>query len=135
MLALGDALAMVLLKACGFKPEDYAQMHQSGNLGRQLLTRVTDIMRPGNQLAKAKSSDTVASALNAMTRCRTGAVVITNKEEKLEGILTHGNFVRAYQNDRNIADVPVGDHMTRNPITTTAINWLLKPYAHLSKTT
>jgi arabinose-5-phosphate isomerase len=117
MLALGDALAMVLLKARGFKSEDYAQMHPGGNLGRQLLTRVTDIMRQGDQLARMEPSDTVASALEAMTRCRTGAVVITSKEGQLEGILTHGDFVRAYHDDRNVADHPVGDHMTRNPIT------------------
>ena len=117
MLALGDALAMVLLKARGFKSEDYAQMHPSGNLGRQLLTRVTDIMRQGDQLAQVRSSTTVTSALEAMTRCRAGAVVVTNKEGQLEGILTHGDFVRAYQDDRNVADHLVSDHMTRDPIT------------------
>jgi arabinose-5-phosphate isomerase len=117
MLALGDALAMVLLKARGFKPEDYAEMHPGGNLGRQLLTRVTDIMRQGDQLARMESSGTVASALEAMTRCRAGAVVVTSKEGQLEGIFTHGDFVRTYQDDRNVADHPVSDHMTRNPIT------------------
>jgi len=116
MLALGDALAMVLLKARGFKSEDYAQMHPGGNLGRQLLTRVTDIMRQGAQLARMESSGTMANALEDMTRCRAGAVVVTNKEGKLEGILTHGDFVRAYHDDRNVADHPVSDHMTRNPI-------------------
>ena len=108
---------MVLLKARGFKSEDYAEMHPGGNLGRQLLTRVTDIMRQGDQLAQVGDSDTVASALKAMTRCRAGAVVVTNKEGQLKGILTHGDFVRAYQDDRNVADHPVSDHMTRNPIT------------------
>ena len=117
MLALGDALAMVLLKARGFKSEDYAEMHPGGNLGKRLLTRVTDIMRQGDQLAQVGDSDTVASALEAMTRCRAGAVVVTNKEGQLKGILTHGDFVRAYQDDRNVADHPVIDHMTRHPIT------------------
>ena len=51
MLALGDALAMVLLQSRGFQSEDYAKLHPGGSLGRQLLTRVTDIMRKGEQLA------------------------------------------------------------------------------------
>lgn len=117
MLALGDALAMVLLQSRGFKAEDYAELHPGGSLGRQLLTRVTDIMRKGDQLALVKPDDTVAHALESMKQCKAGAVVATNEEGKLEGIFTHGDFVRAYQEDRNIADHLIRDHMTRNPIT------------------
>jgi len=117
MLALGDALAMVLLKARGFKSEDYAEMHPGGNLGRQLLTHVTDIMRQGDQLAQVESTSPVSDALEAMTRCRAGAVVVTNKKGQLQGILTHGDFVRAYHNNRDVADHLVSDHMTHDPIT------------------
>lgn len=117
MLALGDALAMVLLQSRGFQSEDYAELHPGGSLGRQLLTRVTDIMRKGEELALVKSDDTVAIALEAMKQCKAGAVVATSEEGELEGIFTHGDFVRAYQEDRNIADHLILDHMTRNPIT------------------
>jgi len=117
MLALGDALAMVLLQARGFQPEDFAELHPSGSLGRQLLTRVTDIMRQGGQLAHVQPTDTVATALTAMKQCKAGAVVATNAQGQLQGIFTHGDFVRAYQKDRDIADHLVADHMTRNPIT------------------
>jgi arabinose-5-phosphate isomerase len=117
MLALGDALAMVLLQSRGFKAEDFAQLHPSGNLGRQLLIRVTDIMRQGDQLARVQPSDTVATALTAMKQCKAGAVVATNEQGQLQGIFTHGDFVRAYEKDRNIADHLIRDHMTANPVT------------------
>ena len=117
MLALGDALAMVLLQSRGFKPEDFAELHPSGSLGRQLLTRVTDIMRQGDQLARIQATDTIATALDAMKQCKAGAVVATDEQGQLQGIFTHGDFVRAYQEDRDIADHLVRDHMTQNPIT------------------
>ena len=117
MLALGDALAMVLLKSRGFQAEDFAQLHPSGSLGRQLLTRVTDIMRQGDQLARVQPADTIATALAAMKQCKAGAVVATNEQGQLQGIFTHGDFVRAYQEDRDVADHLIRDHMTANPVT------------------
>lgn len=116
MLALGDALAMVLLKARGFGADDFAELHPGGNLGRQLLTRVTDIMRKDDKLAIVRPSDTVAVALEAMNRCKAGAVVAVDDEGRLLGIFTHGDFVRGYQKDRHIADHIVSDHMTANPV-------------------
>jgi arabinose-5-phosphate isomerase len=117
MLALGDALAMVLMQARGVQVGDFAELHPAGALGRRLLTRVTDIMRRGEQLAVITPADTVARALDAMTRCRAGAVVITNPAGRLAGIFTHGDFVRAYQTDRGVADAVVSQHMTRTPVT------------------
>jgi arabinose-5-phosphate isomerase len=116
MLALGDALAMVLLQARGFAAEDFAALHPSGSLGRRLLTRVADIMRKDQQLALVAPADTVAAALGVMTRCKAGAVVAVEAGGQLAGIFTHGDFVRGYQADRHIADHPVSQHMTRNPI-------------------
>jgi arabinose-5-phosphate isomerase len=117
MLALGDALAMVLLKSRGFQAEDFAKLHPGGSLGRQLLTRITDIMRQGDQLARVKPADTIATALDAMKQCKAGAVVATNEQGQLQGIFTHGDFVRAYQEDRDVADHLIRDHMTANPVT------------------
>ncbi len=116
MLALGDALAMVLLQSRGFKAEDYAELHPGGSLGRQLLTRVTDIMRKDGQLALVKPSDTIAHALESMKQCKAGAVVAVGETGQLEGIFTHGDFVRAYQEDRDIADQLIVDHMTKDPV-------------------
>ena len=117
MLALGDALAMVLLKSRGFQAEDFAKLHPGGSLGRQLLTRVTDIMRQGDQLARVQPTDTIATALAAMKQSKAGAVVATNEQGQLQGIFTHGDFVRAYQEDRDVADHLIRDHMTANPVT------------------
>lgn len=117
MLALGDALAMVLLQARGFRSEDFAELHPSGSLGRQLLTRVNDIMRQGNQLACVQTNDTIATALDIMRQCKAGAAVATDEQGNLQGIFTHGDFVRAYQKDRDIADRLVADQMTTNPVT------------------
>ncbi len=116
MLALGDALAMVLLKARGFNVDDFAELHPGGSLGRQLLTRVTDIMRKDDQLAIVQPTDTVATALDAMNRCKAGAVVAVDVDGRLKGIFTHGDFVRGYQDDRHIADHAVSDYMTSNPV-------------------
>lgn len=116
MLALGDALAMVLLQSRGFDADDFAELHPGGSLGRRLLTRVTDIMRKEQQLALVAPEDTVSAALGVMTACKAGAVVAVTNDQRLAGIFTHGDFVRGYQADRHIADQPVSRHMTRNPI-------------------
>lgn len=116
MLALGDALAMVLLKARGFRAEDFAELHPGGHLGRRLLTRVRDIMRSGERLALVRPTDTVARALEAMRAGKSGAVIATDAGGNLAGIFTHGDFVRGYQQFRDIADHPVSNHMTANPV-------------------
>lgn len=116
MLAMGDALAMTLIEERGFTASDFAEQHPNGHLGRRLLTKVTDIMRSGAQLALASRADSVEFALQAMTKCKAGAVVVTNEAGGLEGIFTHGDFVRGYQLDRHIAENPVGDHLTENPV-------------------
>ena len=116
MLAMGDALAMVLLEARNFSAADFAEQHPNGNLGRRLLTKVTDIMRSGAQLALVGGDCTVEGALEAMTKCKAGAVVVVDGDGGLEGIFTHGDFVRGYQANRHLGEQAVADHMTRDPI-------------------
>jgi len=116
MLALGDALAMVLLKARGFRAEDFAELHPGGHLGRRLLTRVRDIMRSGERLALVRPDDSIAKALEAMRASKAGAVIATDDAGGLAGIFTHGDFVRGYQQHRDIADHAVRDHMTPSPV-------------------
>jgi arabinose-5-phosphate isomerase len=116
MLVLGDALAMVLLEARGFRAEDFAQLHPGGSLGRALLTRVSDVMRKGDQLAVIKPETTVSEALKAMTNARSGAAVVTAPDGKLAGVFTHGDFVRAFQKRHAIADEPVSSYMTPRPV-------------------
>ncbi|MEM7146471.1 MAG: KpsF/GutQ family sugar-phosphate isomerase [Verrucomicrobiota bacterium] len=116
MLVLGDALAMVLLEARGFRDEDFAQLHPGGQLGRTLLTRVRDIMRHGDQLVTTPPDTTIEDALDAMQNARAGAAVVTDPDGKLLGIFTHGDFVRAYQKNRDVASQPIKDHMTAGPV-------------------
>ncbi len=117
MLVLCDALAMVLLEARGVCSEDFASLHPGGSLGRALLTRVSDVMRRDSQLALVTPATTVRDALQAMTRARSGAAIVTGESGRLAGIFTHGDFVRAFQKDPAIAARPVSDFMTANPVT------------------
>ncbi|MCW1912548.1 KpsF/GutQ family sugar-phosphate isomerase [Luteolibacter sp. GHJ8] len=116
MLVMGDALAMVLLEARGFTEEQFARFHPGGALGRALLTRVSDIMRAGDQMAAVPVGSTVRDALVAMSTARSGACVVTQPDGSLAGIFTHGDFARCYQRDAHVGDKPVADFMTRSPI-------------------
>ena len=117
MLALGDALAMVLLEARGFQQDDFARFHPGGSLGRVLLTRVNQIMRKATQLAVASPGATVLEVLKKMTQCRTGAAAIVDADGKLCGVFTHGDLARHYQAHADLGALPVGQFMTQNPIT------------------
>lgn len=116
MLVLADALAMVLLEARGFQAEDFARLHPGGSLGRALLTRVSDVMRKGDQLALVSPETTINKALQAMTRARSGAAVVVKADGTLAGVFTHGDFVRAFQRDHAIAEEPVSRYMTPRPV-------------------
>ncbi len=116
MLVLCDALAMVLLEARGFRQEDFARLHPGGSLGRALLTRVSDVMRQGEQLALIEPETTVQEALHAMTRARAGAAIVQQPNGSLAGVFTHGDFVRAFQADHAIAAHPVSRYMTVRPV-------------------
>lgn len=116
MLAMGDALAMVLLEARGFTEEDFAKFHPGGALGRALLTRVSDIMRADAKLPTVTVEADVFAALDAMNRARAGACVILDRTGGLAGIFTHGDFARAFRADPQLGEKPVVDLMTPNPI-------------------
>jgi arabinose-5-phosphate isomerase len=117
MLAVGDALAMVLLEARGFKKEDFATFHPGGTLGRNLLLKVEEIMRTREQMAVLPGDATVNEALALIAQKRAGAIAVTDKQGKLKGIYTHGDFTRGYQKDVNIGKARLAAVMTSNPIT------------------
>lgn len=117
MLVVGDALAMTLLEARGFRKEDFARFHPGGRLGRALLMRVHQIMRSVDELALLTPTATVMEAVQGMTGKRAGAAVIVGGDGKLLGIFTHGDFARHYPNHAAIGTMAVGDFMTQNPIT------------------
>src|ERR1700677_490145 len=117
MLAVGDALAMVLLEARGFRKEDFAKFHPGGTLGRNLLLKVEDIMRTREHIPILTGDASVNEALALIASKRAGAVAVTDKKGRLAGIYTHGDFTRGYQKDVNVGKAKLADVMTPKPIT------------------
>ncbi len=116
-LALGDALAMVLLEARGFDKEDYAKLHPGGTIGRTLLLRVSDIMRTGDRLASVRQSAKVKDAVLAMTSARAGSVAVVDDRNVVLGIFTDGDLRRHITDPANIAEIEIEDVMTPKPVT------------------
>jgi arabinose-5-phosphate isomerase len=116
MLVMGDALAMAVLQARGFKEQDFAKHHPSGAIGRSLLLRVSDIMRGDGRNAIAKQDVTVKEALLVMTRAKSGSVSVVNSLGKLVGVFTDGDLRRRMAGDDMVLARPLKKVMTRNPI-------------------
>jgi arabinose-5-phosphate isomerase len=119
-LAVGDALAMALLQARGFRREDFAKLHPGGAIGRALLLRVSDILRAGERLARVSRSASVRDAVLEMTRARSGAVAVVEDSGALAGIFTDGDLRRHLDDPRPIGDRPIAEVMTAHPITVRA---------------
>lgn len=118
-MAMGDALAMVMIDAQKFPIEDYAMNHPAGAIGRALVMKVTDVMRTGERLARVAPTATVMETLLAMTKAQAGSAVIADAEGRLLGIFTDGDFrrVMAQAQDRSgVLGVPVETYMTHGPM-------------------
>jgi arabinose-5-phosphate isomerase len=111
LLALGDALALTVLKARRFSAEDYARLHPGGSLGRKLM-RALDLMRTGPRLALVAPETTVGEVIAGMTAARGGAAVVVDLRGRLRGIFTDGDFRRLMQRDPKLFHAPIGAHMT-----------------------
>ncbi|MBK9990356.1 MAG: KpsF/GutQ family sugar-phosphate isomerase [Verrucomicrobia bacterium] len=116
-LAMGDALAMVLLESRGMTREDFARYHPAGNLGRLLLLKVKDIMRSGDRLPIMRETGTIQEAILAMTKAKSGSIALVGKTGKLAGIFTDGDFRRSALTGPGFLERPVSDFMTRSPKT------------------
>ena len=117
-LALGDALAMVLLESRGITREHFARYHPAGNLGRLLLLKVKDIMRSGERLPTIGETGTLQEAILAMTKAKSGSIAVVHpRTGKLAGILTDGDFRRSALTGPGFLAQPVADFMTRTPKT------------------
>jgi arabinose-5-phosphate isomerase len=116
MLVMGDALAMAVLQARGFKQRDFARFHPSGAIGRAMLSRVADIMRTGARNPVAEQSLIVREALVVMTHARSGSLSVTNQGGRLVGVFTDGDFRRHIAADDQLLARPLSQVMTRNPI-------------------
>jgi len=116
MLVTGDALAMAVLQARGFKQGDFAKYHPSGSIGRAMLLKVGDIMRTGPRNAVAGESLTVKEALLVMTSARSGCLSVVNARGRLTGIFTDGDFRRHMAADDNLLAQPLKNVMTPKPV-------------------
>lgn len=123
-LALGDALALVLLEERGFTSEHYARFHPGGSLGERLRYRVEDVMRSGDDVPIVRREDPLAHALDAMTACgNLGLTLVVDGSSQLVGIVTDGDLRRRLRTAGSSADLlgaRVGDVMTANPRTVPA---------------
>ncbi len=117
MLALGDALAMVLLDLRSFTKDDYGKLHPAGAIGRTMTLRIKDIMRKGDRIAVVGRGTSVKDTLISMTRARCGSAAVTDSRDRILGIFTDGDFRRYAENDMGILDRKVSDVMTENPST------------------
>lgn len=115
-LVMGDALAMAVLAARGFKQKDYAKHHPAGAIGRAMLLKVGDIMRSGTRNAIAPETLTVKDGLMVMTRAKSGSLSVVNARGKLSGVFTDGDFRRHMALDGELLTQPLKKVMTRNPI-------------------
>ena len=107
MLVMGDALAMAVLQARGFKQKDFAKYHPSGAIGRAMLLCVGDIMRTGNRNAVADEKISVKEALLVMTHAKSGSLSVVNARGKLVGVFTDGDFRRHMATDENLLSLPL----------------------------
>ncbi|RJP17153.1 MAG: KpsF/GutQ family sugar-phosphate isomerase [Candidatus Abyssobacteria bacterium SURF_5] len=114
-LAMGDALAVVLLEKKGFRVEDYAFYHPGGNLGRQLL-KICDVMRKGARNPIVHQDALVKEALLVATHARAGAAVIVDETGRLTGIFTDGDLRRSLEKDSDLLSKPVKHFMTKSPL-------------------
>src|ERR1017187_5884336 len=116
MLVMGDALAMAVLQARGFKQADFAKYHPSGAIGRALLLRAGDIKRAGERNAVADENLTVKEALFVMTRAKSGSLSVVNARGKLAGVFTDGDFRRHMARDQDLLSRQLKKVMTQNPV-------------------
>lgn len=115
-LVMGDALAMAVLQARGFKQNDFAKYHPSGAIGRAMLLRVGEIMRTGERNAVASETLTVKEALLVMTKAKSGSLAVINARGKLTGVFTDGDFRRKMSADENLLVRSIKSVMTPKPI-------------------
>ena len=114
-LAMGDALAVALLKHRGFTEADFARSHPGGTLGRRLLLHVADVMRRGKDLPVVRPETPLTEGLLEMSRKRLGLTAVVDGTGKVVGIFTDGDLRRALDRDLDVHATTMADVMTRDP--------------------
>ena len=116
-LALGDALAVALLDARGFKAEDFARSHPGGSLGRRLLTHVSDVMRSGDEVPHVLPSASLTELMREMSHKGLGASAIVDAHHHIVGIFTDGDLRRLIEKGSDLRQLTAQDVMHPNPRT------------------
>jgi arabinose-5-phosphate isomerase len=116
-LALGDALAVALLDARGFRTEDFARSHPGGALGRKLLTHVSDVMRGGDAVPRVTPQTTFSELMREMSAKGLGAAAIVDDQEQVLGIFTDGDLRRLVEQGRDLRGCHAADVMHSGPQT------------------
>jgi arabinose-5-phosphate isomerase len=116
-LAMGDALAVALLDARGFKPEDFARSHPGGSLGRKLLTHVADVMRKGSDVPQVGPEAEFTALMREMSNKGLGATAVTDGEGRVLGVFTDGDLRRLIEKGLDLRSLSARDAMHPNPRT------------------
>jgi arabinose-5-phosphate isomerase len=116
MLALGDALAMTVLVEKGFQPDDFANLHPGGRLGKRLM-RVESLMHQGDHVPRVMSAAIMREVIYEMSRKGLGMTSVVDAEGRLLGIITDGDLRRKMASSPNVLDLTAGDVMTAHPVT------------------
>ena len=119
MLAWGDALAVALLEKKNFKPKDFALYHPGGALGKRLLLRVEDIMRPKGETPIVNENAKIKDVLLKITKMHAGCAIVVTSKKKLVGIFTDGDLRRYFEEGEDLLKRKVKEVMTKSPITIT----------------
>lgn len=115
-LALGDALAMALLEARGFGPEDFAKLHPGGRLGKK-LSRVEELMHRGEDLPKVHEDAPMRDAIYEMSRGKLGITAVVDKDGHLVGCISDGDLRRLLERGDDVLGSTAGAHRVRGPRT------------------
>ncbi|HEX9651757.1 MAG TPA: KpsF/GutQ family sugar-phosphate isomerase [Cyclobacteriaceae bacterium] len=115
-MAVGDALAVCLLRLRNFSSEDFAMLHPGGSLGKQLYLKVEDVF-PGNELPVVSPDTPLKEVILEISSKRLGATAVVNKKQNLLGIITDGDIRRMLEKQANIKSTKAADIMTKNPKT------------------
>jgi arabinose-5-phosphate isomerase len=114
-LAMGDALAMTVLVEKGFKPEDFANLHPGGKLGKR-LKRVEQLMASGDALPVVQLHTSMKDVIYEMSRKKLGMTSVVEKDGRLAGIITDGDLRRKMGANTSVMDLTAKDVMTPNPV-------------------
>ncbi|MDO1509985.1 MULTISPECIES: KpsF/GutQ family sugar-phosphate isomerase [unclassified Neisseria] len=133
VMALGDALAVVLLKAREFTPDDFALSHPAGSLGKRLLLRVSDIMHSGESLPAVTDGTLLKDAIVRMSEKGLGMLAVTDEAGRLKGVFTDGDLRRLFQQRDNFAGLTVNEIMHANPKTIAADKLATEALKHMQQ--